>query len=618
MKIWIINPYGSIPGEDWRTYRTTLIADALVARGHEVVSWISNIQHRSKQKRAEDWKRITVYPGYEIRIVPSSTYQGHISLDRIRYERSFARNMRSKAMSMDENPDVIILGEPALFISDIILPLVRKKRAKLIVDVIDLWPELFHILLPGSVERLGRWLFAPLYYRRKRLFQKSDALMAVCADYLEVAQRANPQIPTALVYLGVDLKEFEETDSVDSETIPVSVDLAVLSTIPPKKEGELWIIYAGTLGEHYDLPNLLRAAQLCQETGLPIRLLIAGEGPLRDRVIADIHSGTLANTYYLGSLPPEELVALYKQCDLAVSSYVRHSTVAMPVKAYDYMAAGLPMINSLGRDLKYLVETREIGLQYRAEDPNDLFGAIQILVEDEALRLRMKKNALDLVKGFDVHIQYPKAVSLVESLSPDFRGLRPLSPKDAPYIASLHIRTFQGFFLTTLGRRFLEKFYQLVLQHPHGLGVGEFREGKLIGFAIGSRRANGFYTAILKSGWWPLFWRAFPALLSRPASLGRIWKSLRSGGAEKDWLDPGVLLSLAVAPDMSRQGVGSGLLQSFESELCQSGVAGLSLTTDQQDNFATNEFYIQNSYIFVKTIMQGNRPMNVYYKSFEV
>ena len=83
MKVWVINPYGNIPGEGWRTYRTTLIANAFVANGHQVVSWVSNIQHRSKQKRTETWKDIQVNPNYLIKIVPSTGYLGHISLARI-------------------------------------------------------------------------------------------------------------------------------------------------------------------------------------------------------------------------------------------------------------------------------------------------------------------------------------------------------------------------------------------------------------------------------------------------------------------------------------------------------------------------------------------------------
>ncbi|MBM3349747.1 MAG: hypothetical protein FJY58_08650 [Betaproteobacteria bacterium] len=33
MKTWIVNPYGTLPGEGWRDYRSQMLAQALVALG---------------------------------------------------------------------------------------------------------------------------------------------------------------------------------------------------------------------------------------------------------------------------------------------------------------------------------------------------------------------------------------------------------------------------------------------------------------------------------------------------------------------------------------------------------------------------------------------------------
>ena len=36
MNIWLINPYEPIPGEAWRDYRFTIIAETLARHGHQV------------------------------------------------------------------------------------------------------------------------------------------------------------------------------------------------------------------------------------------------------------------------------------------------------------------------------------------------------------------------------------------------------------------------------------------------------------------------------------------------------------------------------------------------------------------------------------------------------
>jgi hypothetical protein len=252
MNIWIINPYGNIPGEDWRTYRTTLIANAFAAEGHQVVSWVSNIQHRSKELRATSWKDVQVNDHYLIKIVPSVPYQKHISWARIQYERIYARNLKQyvQAQSTLAQPDLIILGEPALFISDIILDVVKLQKCPLIVDVLDLWPELFSILLPKKLSFLARLIFAPLYYKRKKLFQKADGLMAVAKDYLALAQRDHPQAPSAVVYCGLELNEIrvDPGDKFENKILQQLI----------KMPNQIWVVYAGTLGRY---PN---HRSLCQ------------------------------------------------------------------------------------------------------------------------------------------------------------------------------------------------------------------------------------------------------------------------------------------------------------------------------------------------------------------
>jgi glycosyltransferase involved in cell wall biosynthesis len=405
MNIWIINPYGNIPGEDWRTYRTTLIANAFAAEGHQVVSWVSNIQHRSKELRATSWKDVQVNDHYLIKIVPSVPYQKHISWARIQYERTYARNLKQyvQAQSTLAQPDLIILGEPALFISDIILDVVKLQKCPLIVDVLDLWPELFSILLPKKLSFLARLIFAPLYYKRKKLFQKADGLMAVAKDYLALAQRDHPQAPSAVVYCGLELNEIK-VDPGDKFENKILQQLI-------KMPNQIWVVYAGTLGPNYDIQTIVACAKLLAVQAPHVQFIIAGDGELRNLV-----NQPQANLVYVGSLSSKDVTLLYQQCDIGLSSYVDGSTVSMPLKAYDYFAAGLPLVNSLHRDLGNFVAERNVGLQYEAEDPAAMAAAIMQLANDENLRKKMRINALSLADDFDAKIQYEKVLRLAEKV----------------------------------------------------------------------------------------------------------------------------------------------------------------------------------------------------------
>ncbi|MEJ5994842.1 glycosyltransferase [Pedobacter sp. Du54] len=410
MKIWIINPYGNIPGEGWRTYRTTLIANAFVENGHQVVSWVSNIQHRSKERRAETWKDVQVNPNYLIKIVPSVPYSSHISFARIQYERTYAKNLRERALGLGEwrnahldEPDLIILAEPALFLSDIILDVVKQKKCKLLVDIIDLWPELFSILLPKRFTFIDKILFFPLYYRRRQLLKKADGIIAVAKDYLKLALKANPQVPNDVVYWGLEVSEVKSLTS-NAFVSPLLQQLQ-------KQENEIWVVYAGTLGPNYDIKTIVACAKLLAKTAPHVKIIVAGDGPLRNLV-----SHSQANLIYVGSLTSADVSLLYTKCDMALSSYVGASTVSMPIKAYDYLASGLPLINSLGRDLGTFVVQEVVGLPYLAEDVNSMAASILTLATDSELRHKMGGNALALSDQFDAKIQYQKVVQVAEQI----------------------------------------------------------------------------------------------------------------------------------------------------------------------------------------------------------
>ncbi len=408
MKIWIVNPYGNLPNEGWREYRSTLIANAFTKQEHEVVWWVSNFEHRSKKYRSEGWKDFQVNDGYLIKMVPSTPYTSHISLARIKYERNFAINFRKKVLGSNDRPDLIIVGEPALFLSDIILNVIKKLKVPFIVDILDLWPELFHILLPNKIAPLGKILFAPLYWRRSWFLRKADGIIGATKDYLEIGIAVNPTKFNEVVYLGIDLKDLnkEKSNSYENKNLEIY----------KKKSDETWVVYAGTLGNNYDIPTIIECAQKIENNGLPIKIFLAGEGSLRPLIENAIKIKGLQNLIYLGKLNATDLTLFYSNCDMALSSYVKNSSVSMPVKAFDYLAAGLPLINSLRRDLGGFIKDNLVGIQYKAEDTDDMLRAIKLLTEDRKLMDQMKTNALTLSKTFDCELQYEKTVVLAERI----------------------------------------------------------------------------------------------------------------------------------------------------------------------------------------------------------
>jgi hypothetical protein len=93
-------------------------------------------------------------------------------------------------------------------------------------------------------------------------------------------------------------------------------------------------------------------------------------------------------------------------------------------------------------------------------------------------------------------------------------------------VSVLHDNSFKDFFLTSLGKSFLEVFYRGILTQENGLAIGAFDGDQLIGFAVGTTNNSGFYRSVLRKNSLKMTWVSFPNLILKPANIKRLVSSL--------------------------------------------------------------------------------------------
>jgi glycosyltransferase involved in cell wall biosynthesis len=169
------------------------------------------------------------------------------------------------------------------------------------------------------------------------------------------------------------------------------------------------------LGNTYDIPTILKAAELLKDRHVPVRFIIAGDGPLRPEVEKATQRED-ARLIYVGRLKYEDLIRVYKHCDVGLCAYASGSTVGMPDKAYDYLAAGLVIVSSLRGELATWLKEKQCGVQYQAGDAESLATVLERLTVYTDSREVMAKNSYDTAMLFDRHVQYRKYVEWVETL----------------------------------------------------------------------------------------------------------------------------------------------------------------------------------------------------------
>ncbi len=375
MHVWLINPYGPIPGEGWRDYRFTYQARALAARGHDVIWWTACFNHHNKRYRARDWERRDG-GGYTIQLVPAPAYHRNISLRRLWFERTFAHNVVARGRSLPR-PDVILAADPPQFCGAAGRTLAAHHRAPLVLDCFDLWPELFVNAAPRALRPLVNVAVQPLRSMRRKNLHAASLVIAVAEAYRE-----------ALVRKGAR----------NAITIPIGVDPTALRA-PRTPHERLTLVYAGSLGEHYDLATLVEAVR-----GLEADLVIAGQGPAEER----LRRIAPPNVRFAGVLGPDELKRLYASADIGLAPYVAASIVALPTKLFDYLGAGLPVITSLDIDLY------GAGTRYAPGNAASLRDAIARVAMN---RDAMANAATKAAEQFDARVLYERFADAIEAVA---------------------------------------------------------------------------------------------------------------------------------------------------------------------------------------------------------
>jgi glycosyltransferase involved in cell wall biosynthesis len=405
MTVWIFNAYGPISSEKWRPTRCTMLARTFAARGHSVVWWTAGFSHLDKRHRCHQLTDIEDRPGCTVRLVPTPGYKKHVGLARLWFEAMFAKRAYATARSCGSfaAPDVIIAGHASQAVGYAAVRLSKELGVPLILDVIDLWPEAFAGALPGPLRPLAGILLIPLFALRRWIFSNAGGIAAVCQGYLDVHTRLQPAAKSAVVYWAVDL----ERDA--------AINLHPDSSMT-KAMGEVWAIYAGTLGVKYDLDTLLTAAAELKTQAPELQILIAGSGPRSDNLLRRIQQEGLTNVTFLGAKSSDEILALYRICDVGIMGYAPGSTVSFPIKFFDYIAAGLPIVSSVAGELASFLSDRSIGVQYESGNAWSLVKELVFLTKDKECRTKMAQNAFRTASMFERTAQYGRFVDLACAL----------------------------------------------------------------------------------------------------------------------------------------------------------------------------------------------------------
>ena len=399
--IWIVYPYGDIIGEKFMEARHIRFGRMLAQNGYRIIYWTSNFSHAFKEMRSKGWKTINVCKNFDINLVPSTPYKKNISLRRALFELNYSKSL-SKAFKKKNKPDLILTAGTGLVTAFYpVWPYIKDNKVPTIYDIMDV--HLFNSYMEQHHKALvpfAKVLTNNIERREKPFYQHINAICGLGKNQVEIAKSrtGRKDIPSCLVYNSVVVDDFR-----------AKMELPCKAKLPKKPDGEVWCVYAGSLGPSYDIESILKCAQESRKRKDNIRYVIAGAGPQEGLV--EEESRTNDRLIYIGSVEADWLPAIYRQCDIGLCTYASYSTVDMPDKFYDYTSAGLAIVNSLEGEIKGYISAA--GLQYEAENYHSLYKAVMGVCSNLD---KYKEESYALANRFDLNNQMKPLLELINSL----------------------------------------------------------------------------------------------------------------------------------------------------------------------------------------------------------
>jgi glycosyltransferase involved in cell wall biosynthesis len=292
--------------------------------------------------------------------------------------------------------DVVIAETPPLFTALAAVFVARLRKARLILNVADLWPE--------SAVQLGM-LKNPHAIRAAQAIERfayrnADVIAGptpgVCAG-IEAA--GEPASKVRLLPNAVDVDRFAPNGDVPSE----------------RKR----VVYCGTVGLAQGVRTFLEAARELDGERPDLEFLVVGDGAERGELEALAREWGLGNVTFTGRVTHAEVPRVVGSAAVTVMLLrdVPLFRDALPTKILEYMAAGRPVVAAAAGQVAELVESVEAGIVCPPEDGGAVAEAIRRLAADDAEARRLGQNGRRYVE------ENLSRRSMVDRLEREIQGL---------------------------------------------------------------------------------------------------------------------------------------------------------------------------------------------------
>ncbi len=369
---------------DARPWRTALLARVLRDRGHDVLWWSSTFNHSNKRHYVASISNY-FYLGVRYILLHGIAYKTNVSVARLinhfQLARTFSRLAKNEAV-----PHLIVCSFPPIELSHAAVAYGALRNVPVILDVRDLWPDVFMEVIPKKLQAVGKIMLTPYFHMTRLALSRAAGFVAVSEGYmkwaLSYANRLEGQRDAAFP-LGYRRQQIPEADL--SRALSDLRQLGIGS-------GKRIIWFIGSFGRSIDLAPVIEAAGILEQQGLAdVQFVFSGSGEREEYWRRT--SASQRNIIFTGWIDRAKLAALGSTACIGLQPYRVGASQGLANKLFEYLSFGLPTISSLqGENARFLAK-HGCGLTYEAGNAESLVGALRDILGNPRRLAELKTNA---------------------------------------------------------------------------------------------------------------------------------------------------------------------------------------------------------------------------------
>jgi glycosyltransferase involved in cell wall biosynthesis len=362
VRVYWVNQFSVTPDQPGGT-RHYDMARELSRHGDQVVLLASDLSltTRSYNRRRGPWHLRSIVErsdGVEFVWLPAGSYTKN-DWRRPLSMAIFSLAVFVRLVRAPCTPSTVFIGSsPHLFGALATWAAASIRRVPFVLEVRDLWPESYTEVAgrdDGTIVRLLR-LIADFLYRRA-----VEIVVFTPANVERVAGRGVDAGKIRCIPNGVDVSMFSEHERVVGEVIS--------------------FIYAGAHGPANGLQVVLEACdELKRRCVSGWHVILVGDGPTKDDLVAFAMQRHLHELEFRAPVPKQAIADLFGEVDVALMILAPaglFESGVSPNKLFDYLAAGLPIVNNVPGGVADIVAAADAGITCPPGDPLALSHAME-------------------------------------------------------------------------------------------------------------------------------------------------------------------------------------------------------------------------------------------------